>query len=63
MSTDAEHKDVPIWGASEIAREIGLDGIAAYHLLNKGLLPAIKIGRKWVSSRGSVACALVGERD
>jgi Helix-turn-helix domain len=53
----------PVWGASEIARETGLDRGAAYHLLNKGLLPATKIGRKWVSTRDQLRRALIGERE
>jgi hypothetical protein len=38
--------DNPIWGASAIGREIGLDRGAAYHLVERGLLPARHIGRK-----------------
>jgi len=55
--------DVPIWGASAIAAEIGLDRGAAYHLLNQGLLPARRIGRRWVSTPGQLRRALVGERE
>ena len=56
--------DRPIWGAARIATEIGLDRGAAYHLLNKGLLPARRIGRRWVSTRGQLRQALTGgERD
>ena len=30
--------DIPIWGASRIAAEIGLDRGAVYHLLGRNLL-------------------------
>jgi hypothetical protein len=48
--------DTPIWGADRIAREIGLDRQATYHLLSRGLLPAKRIGR--VSSRTRLRQAL-----
>jgi hypothetical protein len=50
--------DTPIWGADRIAREIGLDRQATYHLLSGGLLPAKRIGRRWVSSRTRLRQAL-----
>jgi hypothetical protein len=57
----AEDKDIIIWGASAIAREAGLpDRAAAYHLLERGLLPARRVGRKWVTSRGQLRRALTG---
>jgi hypothetical protein len=37
-----------VWGACKIAREIGQ---VTYHLLSRGLLPAQRIGRRWVASR------------
>jgi hypothetical protein len=53
--------DRPIWGAREIAREAGLpDRAAAYHLLERGLLPARRIGRRWVSTKGQLRRALTG---
>jgi hypothetical protein len=53
-----------VWGAREIGREVGLDRGAAYHLLSRGLLPAKRLGRKWVSSRSLLRQAVVtgGER-
>ncbi len=57
----AKDKEVIIWGASAIAREAGLpDRAAAYHLLERGLLPARRVGRKWVTSRGQLRRALTG---
>jgi len=55
--------DIPIWGASRIAAEIGLDRGAVYHLLGRNLLPARRIGRRWVSTRGQLRRALTGERE
>ena len=51
-----------MWGARAIAREIGLDRSAAYHLLAHGHLPAKRIGRRWVSTRTQLWRALTGER-
>jgi hypothetical protein len=57
------HTDDIIWGASAIARELGLrDRGAAYHLLEAGHLPARKIGRQWVASRDRLRRALTGDR-
>jgi hypothetical protein len=50
--------DTPIWGAGAIAREIGLDRAATYHLLSRNLLPARRVGRRWVSSRTRLRQAL-----
>jgi hypothetical protein len=50
--------DVPIWGASAIGRELGLNRGSVYHLLSRNLLPARRIGRKWVSTRSQLQTAL-----
>jgi hypothetical protein len=55
--------DTPIWGAARIAAEVGLDRSSVYHLLGRGLLPARRIGRRWVSTPGQLRRALVGERE
>jgi hypothetical protein len=58
---NTEQNDVIIWGASAIEREAGLpDRAAAYHLLERGLLPARRIGRHWVSTKGQLRRALIG---
>jgi hypothetical protein len=51
-----------LWGAADIGREIGLDRQSTYHLLNKGLLPAHRLGRRWVSTKDLLRRAVVGER-
>jgi hypothetical protein len=50
--------DRPVWGATAIGREIGLDRGQTYHLLNEGHLPARKLGRRWVSTSGQLRRAL-----
>jgi hypothetical protein len=58
MADEIQAKNDVIWGAREIGREVGLDRGAAYHLLNRGLLPARRVGRKWVASRDQLRRAL-----
>jgi hypothetical protein len=61
---NTEQNDVIIWGASAIAREAGLpDRAAAYHLLERGLLPARRLGRRWVTTRNQLRRALTGGRE
>jgi len=55
--------DRPIWGAGAIGREIGLDRGQTYHLLNRGLLPARQIGRRWVSTPSQLRRALGAESE
>jgi hypothetical protein len=55
--------DVPLWGANAIAAEIGLDRGQTYHLLNRGLLPARQIGRRWVSTPSQLRKALGSESE
>jgi hypothetical protein len=49
--------DRPLWGAEAIGREAGLiddagnvDERKAYYLLERGILPATKAGRAWVTT-------------
>jgi hypothetical protein len=53
-----EIQDDIIW----IAREVGLDRGATYRLLSHGLLPAKRVGRKWVASCDQLRRALTGEQ-
>lgn len=41
-----------IWGASQIARVIGRTDRQTFHMLDKGILPARKVGNRWVAERG-----------
>jgi hypothetical protein len=54
-----------LWGAAAIARAAGVvdeDGEAdlrrVFYLLEKGYLPARKVGRAWISSRSAIQRAL-----
>jgi hypothetical protein len=47
---EPENLDKPVWGARDIGKEIGKPTRATYHLLEKGLLPATKIGGQWAST-------------
>jgi hypothetical protein len=63
ISKIQDDSDTPIWGASAIGRELGLARGSVYHLLSRNLLPARRIGRRWVSTPGQLRRALVGERE
>jgi hypothetical protein len=43
-----------IWGAEAIAGEIGRPLRTVYYLLEKGLLPAQKVGAVWITSRSAL---------
>jgi hypothetical protein len=55
-----EHSDL-LWGAAAIGKAIGRSERSAYHLLERGLLPARKVGASWVVSRRKLLRAVVGE--
>jgi hypothetical protein len=42
--------DQPIWGAEAIGAAIGRTESQAFHLLNRDLLDADKVGGRWVST-------------
>jgi hypothetical protein len=50
---DSPIGEVPdqVWGAKAIGRVIGRTPAQTFHMLEKGHLPAQKIGRLWVASR------------
>ncbi|RWK33801.1 MAG: DNA-binding protein [Mesorhizobium sp.] len=44
-----------VWGAAAIGRELGLkNDRQAFYILEKGLLPAKKVGCQWVTSRHAI---------
>jgi hypothetical protein len=43
--------DAPIWGAGNIAKEIRQSERTTFYMLERKLLPAKKIGNRWVSNR------------
>jgi hypothetical protein len=49
-----------IWGAIEIGKVINAGPRRTFYLLEKGLLPARKIGGVWQSTRGELRDLLLG---
>lgn len=43
-----------IWGASAIARAIGRTDRQTFYMLDKGVLPAKRVGNRWVAERGAL---------
>lgn len=53
MSEHEQKMDL-IWGGEEIAKAIGRPRRITFHLLEKGELPAKKVGGRWVAERGKL---------
>ncbi|MBZ9683113.1 DNA-binding protein [Mesorhizobium sp. CO1-1-2] len=43
-----------VWGADNIAKAINVKPRQAFHMLETGLLPARKVGNRWVAERGKL---------
>jgi hypothetical protein len=43
-----------VWGAEAIAGLIGSTPRKTFHMLEKGLIPAKKVGNRWVAERGKL---------
>lgn len=43
-----------VWGGEEIAKLIGRSRRITFHLLEKGELPAKKVGGRWVAERSKL---------
>lgn len=43
-----------IWGAESIAEALGRTRRSTFHLLEKGEIPAKKVGGRWVASRDAL---------
>jgi len=50
-----------LWGAEAIAKAIGQTQRATYHLLASKILPAKRVGGRWVASRRKLLAALTGD--
>ncbi|GAJ96172.1 hypothetical protein [Rhizobium rhizogenes] len=50
----AENKLDLVWGGEEIANIIGRSRRITFHLLEKGQLPAKKVGGRWVAERSAL---------
>jgi len=68
MSRNEQDIDRPLWGAEAIGREAGVfddDGNVdlrkSFYLLEKGYLPATKIGRQWTSTPARIRRAFAGD--
>jgi hypothetical protein len=49
-----------VWGCAAIAAVIRRSERSVFHLLENGLLPAKKVGGRWVASRRKLLDALTG---
>jgi hypothetical protein len=49
-----------VWGAIAIARVIGRSERSTFHMLERKLLPAKRVGGRWVASRRKLLDALTG---
>jgi hypothetical protein len=50
-----------IWGATEIAKVISRSERSTFYLLERGTLPARKVGRLWSASRATLLAYCAGE--
>jgi len=50
-----------LWGAAAIADELGLNRRKVFYYLERGTLPARKVGELWVASRRQLRAHLLGE--
>lgn len=55
-----DHLDRPIWGVPAIAEVINRSPSKVYYLLEKGHLPARKIGKLWTSTPRELLTAVTG---
>ena len=55
----ASDSDV-VWGAANIGRVINANPRRTFYLLEKGLIPARKIGDTWVTTRAELLAAIRG---
>ena len=59
MDTPQSHSPI-VWGAKAISSTIGLTPAATFHLLERGKLPARKVGGRWVADREALLAYLRG---
>jgi hypothetical protein len=50
--------DALIWECKAIAKVVGLSARQTFYLLQRGYLPATKVGQKWVTTRRRLLAAL-----
>jgi hypothetical protein len=59
QTQETEASDI-VWGAGPIGKVINANERQAFHLLERGLLPARKIGGRWAASRRKLLQHVVG---
>ena len=47
-----------LWGCAAIAEAIGQSTRQTFYMLERGMIPARKVGKKWVASRQALLQAL-----
>jgi hypothetical protein len=52
--------DKPIWGVPAIATVINRSTTKTYYLLEKGYVPARKVGKLWTSTPRELLIAVIG---
>jgi hypothetical protein len=55
--------DRPRWGVPAIAEVVHLTVSQTYYALEKGFLPASKVGGKWVSTRRRLQAVYMNEQE
>jgi len=50
----------PVWGAEKIGEILGVSLRKCFYLLEKGLVPARKVGGSWQSTEGELEDFLLG---
>jgi hypothetical protein len=58
MTTQVQARPRMIWGAEAIAQVIGVKKQKAYYLLQRGRIPARKVGDEWVAEEGKLLAYL-----
>jgi hypothetical protein len=51
MPIDDTDLDTPIYGVGPISRVVNLDARRTYYRLEKGYIPATKIGKTWATTK------------
>ncbi|MEM6499549.1 MAG: hypothetical protein AAF709_22860 [Pseudomonadota bacterium] len=57
-NNDDQRDPIWIWGGSAIAKFCKVSDQRAFYLLNKGELPAKKVGGRWVADRNALIRSL-----
>ena len=56
--SSAPYSPTILWGAVAIARTIGKTPRATFHMLERGVLPARKVGGQWTADRDALLAFL-----